>query len=81
MWINVDLQWSCHHHSHHHNNHWAKAKRAAHFVPTALSSEVGSDDFSWQTNTHFIILYIIIIIIIITITVVIVIRVIIIVEP
>ena len=26
--------------------------QAAHFAPPALSSEVGSDDFSWHTNKH-----------------------------
>ena len=32
--------------------------QAAHFAPPALSSEVGSDDFSWQTHKHCIIIYI-----------------------
>ena len=29
-----------------------KAQQASHFSPPALSSEVGSDDFSWHTNRH-----------------------------
>ena len=35
-----------------------QSRRAAHFAPPALSSEVGSAHFSLQTNKHFIIMYI-----------------------